>query len=75
MAGNFEGRETLFCDACEGVGRGEGGGEEALATELVWGASCVILEPAEVEVLFALLSLVGVTSVWCWEEFCCFKVL
>ena len=71
VAGGFEGRETLSCDPCEGVGRGE----EALATELVWGASCVMLEPSEVEVLFALLSLVGVTFVWCWGEFCCFKVL
>ena len=76
VAGGFEGIETLSCDACEGVGRGEGGGgEEALATELFLGASCVMLEPSEVEVLLALLSLVGVTSVWCWGEFCCFEVL
>lgn len=76
VAGGFEGRETLSFDPCEGVGRGEGGGgEEALATELVWDASCLTLELEPVEVLFALSLLVGATSVWRWGEPCCFKVL
>lgn len=76
VAGGFEGRETLSFDPCEGVGRGEGrGGEEALAIELVWDASCLTLELEPVEVLFALSLLVGATSVWRWGESCCFKVL